>query len=320
MANNQLELSVEPRKITVYLGFQFDSLKSRMVRFSHKLLLKLRGKSNGPYSLTRNVLNSDFDVFNRGLEKVARNSRILWLPEPAIDLYPDSTWELIDSSKVWIGPSFDVFNEKIRERLSHSKRINMLVPSNWVADLMQTHYGLDGKRIYTWFAGVNTEFWDGKRHRKPSTLLIYLKSNLSQDELATIIQVASKFELGLQIMKYGEYRIHEYRRKLRKSVAVVWIGSTESQCIAQFEAWAMDVPTLIRNCQKFDDSNLGSPSPYLQPQTGVLTGESKITAAGLIDFLERLDSFAPRNWVLQNATTQISRSNLTKLLFRSSTS
>ena len=92
---------------------------------------------------------------------------------------------------------------------------------------------------------------------------------------------------------------------LRKTKFAVFLINTESQGLAQFQAWSMDVPTLILAQAKYENSKtLGhivpaSSSPYLTASTGQFFDESDSFEA-IRGFVNILNNFTPRRWVLAN--------------------
>ena len=95
--------------------------------------------------------------------------------------------------------------------------------------------------------------------------------------------------------------MHKYKNYLDKSRFLVWFGDTESQSFAQFQAWAMDVPTLILEVNEYINDEISykaSSSPYLTTQTGAFFLQNSSAKETLEMWLNKIYTFAPRNWVL----------------------
>jgi hypothetical protein len=183
-----------------------------------------------------------------------------------------------------------------------------------VKTLYVEQHGLSGSRVIVWPAGIDHDYWDPTVTNGSQYLLLYVKTNVSQLELSNISEFAEGLNLQLKIITYGDYKMKQFRELLRNSQGVVWAGSTESQGLAQFESWAMNVPTLVRRARNFNDSGVGSESPYLTAQTGLITEVDHIAKSDLHTFSEMMPSFQPRNWIIQNATLGIARSHLLSIL------
>ena len=303
--------------LNVYLGHEYDSVKSKCHRTFNTISQSLSGKSDGPRTLIANSLDGSTDQVFRRLEQIPTtpDSRV-WIPEASLDLWPELLWSSLDRKSVALGPSLDIFNSRVLERLKQSKNIKILVPSLWVKDFFVKHHELSDSRVIVWPAGIDHNYWNPCVPEASRYLLLYIKTTLSESELSNVSRFAKQLNLELKKVTYGHYRIKQFRELLRSSQGVVWAGSTESQGLAQFESWAMNVPTLVRRARNFDHLGIGSESPYLTNQTGLITQSDHIESTDLQSFSEMMTSFQPRNWILQNATLGIARTNLLSVFAR----
>ncbi len=301
--------------LNVYIGHEFDSIKSNVHRGLVAMAQSFSGKSNGPHTLITSFLEGHADRTFRRLTDIPTDLQIrLWIPEASIDLWPDFLWESLDRSSIAVGPSVDVFKPTVLARLKQAHHLKILVPSAWVKQLFVEVCGLDSSRIHVWAAGIDHEFWKPIDSNSFRYLTLYVKSTVANDEMLNIKSFSDELGLELKIVRYGKYKLRDFRELLKHSRALVWAGSTESQGLAQFETWAMNVPTLIRRARNFQNLGIGSESPYLNEQTGQSTQHDSITATDLAKFSTKLGSFQPRNWILQNATTSIARSKLLSII------
>lgn len=301
--------------LNVYIGHEFDSIKSNAHRGLAAMARSFSGKSNGPQTLITSFLDSRIDTTFRRLTDIPNDTQTrLWIPEASIDLWPDFLWKSLDRKSVAVGPSVEVFNPTVLARLKQVHHLKILVPSMWVKQLFVEVCGLESSRIHIWAAGIDHEFWKPIDSNSFRYLTLYVKSTVANDEMLRIKNFSNELGLELKIVQYGNYKLREFREILKHSRALVWAGSTESQGLAQFEAWAMNVPTLIRRARNFQNLAIGSESPYLNEQTGQSTHDDSITTTDLASFSTQLDSFHPRDWILQNATTSITRSKLLSII------
>lgn len=302
---------MKTESLNVYLGYEFDSIKSKAHRSIQSFVRTASGKSDGPRTVVSSVLDLKADRVIRQLADVpvTLGDRV-WIPEASLDQWPEALCESLDRRQVALGPSVDVLNPNILARLKQFKNIRILVPSMWVKEFFINFCGLESSRIYVWAAGVDHKYWSPTIPESFRFLTVYQKSTINDSEMQFIKDFAADLSLDLRVVKYGEYKLKNFRYLLRDSRALIWAGSTESQALAQFEAWAMNVPTLVRKARNFHNLGIGSESPYLSEETGLCTSDTAITATDLEIFSQKLDSFNPREWVLQNATPAIARANL----------
>ncbi len=111
----------------------------------------------------------------------------------------------------------------------------------------------------------------------------------------------------------------EYRDRLDRAALGVFLSTFETQGIALAEAWSMNVPTLVWD-PRGDAEWLGrrfrsaSSAPYLTPATGVAFGDIADLKPALDLALRSLDSFQPRDWVLENMTDAVCSKRLYELI------
>lgn len=158
--------------------------------------------------------------------------------------------ELISNKvRVVVGPNYVVSPRDDSETLTSELVPTVLVPSNWVADFYADEVPEIKEKLRVWTCGINTDFWrpltnQDSSQRVSKNLLIYCK--IADREFAGRVKRVLKANgYTVRVLNYGTYSPIEYRNILRQSDLLVWLGSSESQGLAQFEAWACGVPTLI---------------------------------------------------------------------------
>jgi hypothetical protein len=131
---------------------------------------------------------------------------------------------------------------------------------------------LKERKLYTWFCGVDDQFWkSANKNKKQKTVLIYCKTHTN--EIAKpIIDFLEKKGFSIFIVKVSNYTWEEYKEKLSQSELAIFISVTETQGLAIFEAWSMNVPTYHWNSKQWRyqglSYDLASSCPYLQPELG----------------------------------------------------
>lgn len=299
---------------SICLSQELDSVKSRFHRILRSLNLRIFGKSIGPKTVVETTIIKGKDKIYKRLKTIPESdSKAVWFPEPSLDLWSSQLRNRFDRSSVLLGPSIDIFNPLVIDNLKLLQFAKILVPSQWVLQLYSTHFGLSIDRIFVWAAGIDHDFWNPGRRKGQTHVLLYLKTTISQEELSAISNFASTLNMKLKIVRYGKYSKKYYRRMLVGAKFLIWAGDTESQGLAQFEAWSMDVPSLVRKSNTFLQTDLGSASPYISEFTGLVTKTSKITPYDLQLLLERSNSFSPREWIIQNANPKLARIKLLEI-------
>ena len=133
--------------------------------------------------------------------------------------------------------------------------------------------------------------------------------------LAKIFKPLANCEL-IRLGKFNDGGYLVGKSSLEKSKFLVWFGETESQSMAQFQAWAMDVPTLVLRVEKYNDgesSYNASSSPYLNSETGEFFDSGLPSHNVINSWLDRLNTFSPRNWILKGHTLIYAKNKLEKI-------
>ena len=225
-----------------------------------------------------------------------------------------------DSTTVVAGPNF--YSD---EPLLLNPKVKLsLVPSNWVINMINTSNLYEKTRV--WAVGVDTEFWKPIKNRKNLNEvrhgLIYVKSNSAEiSSLQKSIMNLSGFKWSL--IRYGAYRRIEFKRLLSEVDFCIYLGSSESQGLAQFECWSMDIPTFVFDCQRDITvqlkittvklrANQYSVAPYLNSATGSLWHD--MTELETLINYSKPERFTPRIWIKENATLSISAEKYLKHL------
>jgi hypothetical protein len=186
----------------------------------------------------------------------------------------------------------------------------VLTAGDWAKSAWRFLVPSMGHKIYNWYAGVNTEYWNGIATPQKKRVLIYAKSNPS---LVKQVEKGLK-QLGfdVHVLQYGYYTKDEYRTQLSLCDFSVFISERETQGIALAESWAMDVPTFCWDICSATIAGLvlipTSSCPYLTNQTGARWG-SIDDLRKIIDFYDR-KYFSPREWVLNNMSDKVSANML----------
>lgn len=157
-----------------------------------------------------------------------------------------------------------------------------------------------------WFAGVDEDYWSPFKPKNQNLVLVYHKiqdPNFSNSVKKTIL----KYGWDIIDVWYGKYTREEYKACLARARFAVFISESESQGIAMAEAWAMDVPTIVWNplvppYNKTPNLIPNTSCPYLNSLNGLDWKDIADLDKVLSNIKNSLNSFLPRQWVLNNMT------------------
>jgi hypothetical protein len=299
-----------PIEIITSRTFQENSLK--------EILLSLRkgsrDKSSGPREVEESLL------LHPGAKKCTNfnlrgpHSQNILILNDFLDEIPTELLNAILGKNLLVGPNIDLTlerNIRVMERLPHA---GFLTPSNWPVKMISDYSGIKQTKIYTWFAGVDSSKWHSPKNKQiEREVLLYVKDFSAEGEAQKCRDYFTAKDMKFTQINYGHYTNQIFQNQLAKTSHMVVVGTTESQGIAQFQAWSMNVPTLISRREFFKCENRlysASSSPYLSGQTGVFSKNSSIEPDDLTSFLSEDKNHTPREWVLKNATIEIAFQNL----------
>ncbi len=193
----------------------------------------------------------------------------------------------------------------------------ILVPSQWVKDFWLSQSPVLQNKIYIWPAGVDNP-GEPTPINKRDTILIYQK-NAPNDLLNKIIQKLKIENNKIDIITYGKYKQTDYFNKLKQTKLAIFLTQSESQGIAQQEAWICDVTTLVWNPGKWQyneyswtDKKISS--PYLTDKCGIFFSSIEEFGIKLEQMLNNLKSFSPREYALENFTHKKSAEKFLKII------
>ena len=213
--------------------------------------------------------------------------------------------KLVEKFKETIaGPNLFVLPSEQKEFCKSFK--HFIVPSQWTLDLYRQFRELDHATIDIWPVGIDTELWKPSENKlkAPRPLgLIYHKDRAAQDlELAK--RLVAKAGADYIVLPYGNYKEMELLEAVQKVDFSILLTGTESQGIAINQIMASNVPCYVFNKEYWDYNGQykkvsATSVPYFDDRCGVIS-PNKITVLHFKEFLEKLDTFNPRQYILEN--------------------
>ncbi len=271
-------------------------------------VLEILNISNGPSQVSATFNSIKFEHISH--KKISEIQEGSWLLIPNGDYFSVLKKILLSKRKfkVAIGPNVAISSQRDLESIFNNPSFKFLVPSEWVENYFTERNYIPPQQMEVWKAGVDIERWSPSRKNKKRQILIYVKGNEDPNQLKQITSWVDSYDYVCKVIRYGKYSQRRFRKICSQASGAIWIGITESQGIALAQAWAMDVPTLVRRVDKFTDSEQfvisASSAPYLTEETGRFSIESSITKMEVTQFLQSLNQFNPREWVKKNCTIE----------------
>jgi glycosyltransferase involved in cell wall biosynthesis len=176
---------------------------------------------------------------------------------------------------------------------------------DWHRKIFFEHYKFKNKKSFIWYAGVDTNRWQPDLAEIKDTVLIYLK--WPNPELADHIQnFMIKNNIKYETIKCGFYQPDEYKEKLKKAKCVIFIAHSETQGLAIFEAWSMNVatfhwdPGFMNYYGKIFDGS--SSAPYLTDELGDKFKNAEEFDENFLKFLNTTQKLNTRSIVSEKYT------------------
>ncbi len=296
--------------ITEVRPIRFDGLASCI--YSLKVLSRriFQGISDGPMEVQLSLCNLKTEkIVRTKSSNRLRKNQYLWVGFGTVTDLMVKNIIRSNPRKLVLGPNIDIHNNNVRKLFDEIPHSIFVVPSLWVKNFYISNLQMEPDRVKIWTAGIDLKKWKPTAITRGSAL-IYMKGNFV-DFAAQLVITIQEYGYKSVILKYGEYSQAEYFDSLNNSRFAIFLTGTESQGIAQFQCWSMNVPTLVLRQPEYQPDKVegsaveASSSPYLTSATGrFFDGPHDTVSVG--EFLKDLDSFTPRFWVESNHSTSIS--------------
>lgn len=197
----------------------------------------------------------------------------------------------------------------------------ILVPGEWMRRMWEPQFG---SVVASWSVGIDTAAWTPATARPPAErheILLYDKVRWRHDQyeaslIGPVRDALKKRGLRVSEIRYGFYQEADFRARLDRCRAMIFLCEHETQGLAYQQALACGVPILAWDEEGFwrdpeyypERLRFGPVSsvPYWDARCGLKFSHPEEFAARLDEFLGKLDGgeFAPRDYVLENLTLE----------------
>ena len=215
-----------------------------------------------------------------------------------------------------VGPNLVVVPTDIPQLWYRFK--NVIVPCQWVKDMYETFEITENVNIHVWPVGIDTDKFSPSNIVSPHLLknndcLIYFKRG-SEETKQELIGLLDSQKLSYELITYGSYTEEQLIDVARRSRFCFTITGTESQGIAYQEILSMGVPCYVIDKPVWDDQPEhtfpATSTPYFDDKCGIKC----VDLSEFKTFLNYLEIYKPRDYILENLTLEKCASEYVKLL------
>lgn len=259
-------------------------------------------KSRGPGKVYKNLISG----LNKLDVKYELNN-----PKPSSDDFIVSLHRhnIINTPMIknaFIGPNICVLpiDNPIMMKQQYKKTI---VPSEWVKKLYMKWLPED--KLVVWPVGIDTDLFSDKSNQtKSNDCLIYFKRR-SQDELNTVKQLLTSKGQTFEVIEYGRYNEQQFIETISRSRYGIVLDNTESQGVAIEEMLSCNLPLLVWDVTHWSDRGPqhkveATCIPYFDDRCGVSFTNWSDIETSYTNFINSLNAFNPREYILENLTLE----------------
>lgn len=211
-------------------------------------------------------------------------------------------------TKFIFGPHFSVFPQEKVLPILFSDFVNYIQPSQWCIDSWKEYPICQTLRMKAIPFGVDTDLFHEVLPLKMRTkVFVYFKTR-QPEELMLIENLLRSQNVEYMIFNYDKrYDEVEYIRFLQRAKYGIWLGRHESQGFALEEALSSNIPLFVWDVTTMNQEHgqnypecPATTVPYFDSSCGkVITSPDNILN-DFQSFLNDIDKFSPRQYVLEN--------------------
>lgn len=259
----------------------------------------------------------------KGLERigVTVNTTSSSCPSKYHGVLQDSAPEFLEhlhstKAPILMGPNLFVLP---KDRPDLCQKFNhFVVPSVWVFDLYRKFEVMRTNSLHVWSVGIETDVWTPLTNKSQTELdcFIYFK-NRSEQDLRLVEALCKKFNLKYKVMTYGAYKEDELFNACQTAKFAILLTAPESQGIAYMQVLSTNTPCYVFNSStwKSDDNKMecvASSVPYFDKRCGEIVND--LNLEHFSEFLNKLSTFEPREYILETHTLEFSANRYFSLL------
>jgi hypothetical protein len=229
------------------------------------------------------------------------------------------------NTKFIFGPHFSVFPELHQMNTIRNDNVIYIQPSEWAAKVWEINPFCNNIKIGVLPFGVDTIKFSEKTNITNIThrnkVFIYFKDRNPQ-ELKLLTNFLNNKNIPYVIFSYKSgYNEQEYINYLQNSKFGIWLGRHESQGFALGEALSCNVPLLVWNVKSMNQeygsiyADISATTiPYWDERCGEYFYDFDELENKFNTFLSKIETYKPREYILENLTIEICQNKLTNLI------
>jgi glycosyltransferase involved in cell wall biosynthesis len=230
--------------------------------------------------------------------------------------------KLYPNTKFIFGPHFSVFPEKNQIDMISNPNTIYIQPSEWVVKVWKDNTICNNLKVKVLPFGVDTEkFTEIKPINERQKVFIYYKSRVPK-EIEFIRYFLNNKNIEYRIFNYDtKYNEDDYLNYLHDSIYGIWIGRHESQGFALEEALSCNVPLFVWNVKSMNQEYKSTYSdipattiPYWDERCGEFFYNINDIEEKFNLFLDKLNTYKPREYVLENLSMEVCENKLIALV------
>jgi hypothetical protein len=218
------------------------------------------------------------------------------------DAKGQSKHENLEHNSCFIGPQFWPFDQYGKFLIDNPQYYNkLIVPSDWVKDLIVDKFNLSENKISVWPVGIDLKSTEKEIEYD---CLIYYKRRSAQ-ELERVQEFLFNKKLSYSILSYGNYGENELDDLTRKSKFCFLLDGTESQGIAVQEIMSTNTPLLVWDVKDWNDNGEeykvpATSVPYWDSTCGEVFYDFVDIEETFLRFCDKIEKYNPRQFVEEN--------------------
>lgn len=244
---------------------------------------------------------------------------VIYSPDKFIDI------SLYPKKKFIFGPHFSVFPNSVVTKFNNIHKNGVYIqPSQPSVDTWQKEFGFKNLPMKAIPFGVDTDRFN-QTNKKRENVILYYKSR-DPNEFNFLLDFLNSKSISYRLFSYQKrYSEQEFLDYLKSCKYGIVLDAHESQGFAIEEMLSCNVPLLVWGSTlrrqeypyKINYQNLKSKVttvPYWDDRCGVLFHDAHMLSKSYETFINRIDTFRPREFVLESVSYEACVKKWNKLL------
>jgi hypothetical protein len=222
-----------------------------------------------------------------------------------------------------IGPNVFSIPEEQKDVITKFK--NFIFNSEWARNLNSKYKIFDDKNKYIWSSGIETDKYVDVDKNIEYDCLIHFK-NRSNNELNIVKEMLNKYKQSFILLNHSNYNPEDIIKYSSKCKYCIILDNTETQGFANMEIMSCNLPCFVFDKNDWLDSrkfnknvwpngfNFATTVPYFNGDCGIKTNFKVDYNNDFEKFINNLEKYNPREYILQNHTIEKSTNKFLEIM------